>query len=87
MLDELKEDTLVRKVGGRFRLTALLQKRMVDLQRGALPLVDIKTDNLLEIAIQEILQDKIYLDSSEQVRITGEVAEAPDGPDIDPDSA
>jgi hypothetical protein len=28
MLDELKEDAIVDKVGGRFKLSALIQKRM-----------------------------------------------------------
>jgi DNA-directed RNA polymerase subunit omega len=52
----------VNKVGGRFKLTALIQKRMLELMDGARPLVD--RDNLtdLEVVIQEILQDKITID-------------------------
>ena len=72
MLDELKEEAIVNKVGGRFKLSTLIQKRLVALNAGSRPLVDIKTDNKLEIVIQEIIQDKIYLDSSAQLKITGQ---------------
>ena len=75
MLDELREEFIVNKVGGRFKLSTLIQKRLVALNGGSRPLVDLKTDNKLEIVIQEIIQDKIYLDTSAEVRITG----APDG--------
>lgn len=74
MIDELREDAIVNKVGGRFRLSTLIQKRMVALNRGSRPLVDLKTENQLEIVIQEIIQDKIYLDSSKQLQVTGEDA-------------
>ena len=62
MIEALKEEEIVNKVGGRFKLTALIQKRMLELMDGARPLVerDIKTD--LEVVIQEILQDKIAID-------------------------
>jgi DNA-directed RNA polymerase subunit omega len=72
MLDELREEAIVNKVGGRFKLSTLIQKRLVALNAGSRPLVDMKTDNKFEIVIQEILQDKIYLDSSQQLKITGE---------------
>ena len=68
MLEELKEEELISKVGGRFRLSSLIQKRTVALNRGAKPLVSVRTNDLMEIAIQEILQDKIYLDESGSVR-------------------
>ncbi len=72
MLDELREEAIVNKVGGRFKLSTLIQKRLVALNAGSRPLVDLKTDNKLEIVIQEIIQDKIYLDTSQQLKITGE---------------
>ena len=71
MLDELREEFIVNKVGGRFKLSTLIQKRLVALNAGSRPLVDLKTDNKLEVVIQEIIQDKIYLDTSAEVRITG----------------
>ncbi len=63
MIDALKSDEIVNKVGGRFKLTALIQKRMIELMDGARPLVerrDGQTD--LEVVIEEILQDKIAID-------------------------
>ena len=72
MLDALREEAIVKKVGGRFKLSALIQKRLVQIMAGARPLVDLKTDNKLEIVIQEIMQDKIYLDTSMQLKVTGE---------------
>jgi DNA-directed RNA polymerase subunit omega len=72
MLDELKEEGIVKKVGGRFKLSTLIQKRMIMLNQGARPLVEMRgnTDKMA-IVIQEILQDKIYLDASEQVQARG----------------
>lgn len=64
MLDELKEEEIVKKVGGRFKLSSLIQKRMVALNRGTRPLVELQTKNAMEIVVQEIIQDKIFLDSS-----------------------
>jgi DNA-directed RNA polymerase subunit omega len=68
MLDELKEEGIVNKVGGRFKLSTLIQKRMVALNTGARPLVDIRGGDKLSIVVQEILQDKIYLDLSGNLR-------------------
>jgi DNA-directed RNA polymerase subunit omega len=68
MHDELKEEAIVNKVGGRFKLSTLIQRRMVELNRpGAKPLVDMRTHDKMAIVIQEILQDKIYLDNSSAV--------------------
>ena len=57
MLDAFREETIVRKVGGRFKLSALIQKRMVALNRGARPLVDIVANNPMMIVVEEILND------------------------------
>jgi len=62
MIEALKSDEVVNKVGGRFRLTALIQKRMFELMEGARPLVDRGSMTDLEVIIQEILQDKIAID-------------------------
>src|SRR5581483_10190588 len=74
MHDELKEEGIVNKVGGRFKLSTLIQKRMVALNTGARALVEIrgadKSDNMA-ICIQEILQDKIFLDSSGEIQMRG----------------
>ena len=62
MIEALKSDEIVNKVGGRFKLTALIQKRMLELMDGARPLVERGNMTELEIVIQEILQDKIAID-------------------------
>jgi DNA-directed RNA polymerase subunit omega len=69
MLDELKEEGIVNKVGRRFKLARLIQKRMVALMTGAKPLANVRTLDKLAIIVQEILQDKIYLDMSGNVQI------------------
>lgn len=71
MLDELKEEGIVNKVGGRFKLSTLIQKRLVALNTGARALVEVKGGDKMSIVIQEILQDKIYLDQSGEVRARG----------------
>jgi DNA-directed RNA polymerase subunit omega len=71
MLDDLKEEKIVNKVGGRFKLSTLIQKRMVALNTGARPLVDLRTTDKMAIVLQEILQDKIFLDSTGTVQTRG----------------
>jgi DNA-directed RNA polymerase subunit omega len=72
MLEDLKEEAIVNKVGGRFKLSTLIQKRLVQLNRGSRPLVDNPPENKMEIVLQEILQDKIYLTPSGNAAIMGE---------------
>jgi DNA-directed RNA polymerase subunit omega len=72
MIDELREEEIVRKVGGRFKLSTLIQKRLVALNSGARQLVDLKSDNKMQIVIQEILQDKIYLDTELNLQIAAD---------------
>lgn len=74
MYDELKEEEIVRKVGGRFKLSTLIQKRMVQLNQGARPLVETYETDKMAIVLKEILQDKIFLDTSQNVGIN----ESPD---------
>ena len=83
MLDAFKEEKIVNKVGGRFKLSALIQKRMVALNRGARPLIELQTKNLMEVVVQEILQDKIYLDTSGNVRVRANAAVLDGGPSPD----
>jgi DNA-directed RNA polymerase subunit omega len=69
MIDELREEEIIKKVGGRFRLSTLIQKRLVQLNAGSRPLVDPKNDNKMQIVINEILQDKIFLDTDLSVQM------------------
>jgi DNA-directed RNA polymerase subunit omega len=63
MIELLRNDDIIEKVGGRFKLTSLIQKRWLELMRGARPLIEHtagKTE--MEIIMEEILQDKIGID-------------------------
>ncbi len=63
MIELLRNDDIIEKVGGRFKLTALIQRRWLELMRGARPLVDNtqgKTE--MEIVMEEIAQGKIEID-------------------------
>ena len=83
MIDALKEEEIVNKVGGRFKLSTLIQKRLAAINAGARKLVSFDSDNQMEIVVQEILQDKIYLDHSNKVRVVGEVDDAGGPPELD----
>ena len=74
MLDDLKEEEIVNKVGGRFKLSTLIQKRMVALNTGAKPLVDPRSGDKLQIVLEEIIQDKIYLDASGNLQMNNQTA-------------
>ena len=70
MLDITTEEELVQLVGGKFKLTSLIQKRIVDLNRGAPPLVEFEDNEeptLREIVIKEILEGKIELAAREEL--------------------
>ena len=71
MIEELKDENLIRKAGGRFRLTSLIQKRLAHLNRGAVPFAEDPTGK----------EDKISLDLDGNLEIssrdkagTGDVA-------------
>ena len=81
MIEELREEAIIKKIGGRFKLSTLIQKRLVQLNGGARPLVDAKNDNKMQIVINEIMQDKIYLDTEMNVQVAAAQPAGP--PDID----
>lgn len=84
MLDELQEEEIVKKVGGRFKLSTLIQKRLVALNQGSPMLVDMSTtQDKMKIVIQEILQDKIYLDTESNLRVVGGEMSAGGPPELD----
>ena len=61
MIEALKNTDLINKIGGRFRFTALVQKRWRELLFGARPLVEPGDMTQLEIAIREIAEGKIAI--------------------------
>jgi len=62
MIEALKSDEIVNKVGGRFKLCALVQRRLGQLMDGSRPLVERDGRSDLELVIEEIMQDKITLE-------------------------
>ena len=83
MLEELKEEEIVKKVGGRFKLSTLIQKRLVQLNAGSRALVDLDAADKMTVVLQEIMQDKIYLDTENNLRVTGGEAGAGGTPEFD----
>jgi len=59
MIEELKNDDIIEKVGGRFKLAALMQKRWLELMQGSRPMVDHEGRSELDVIAQEIVENKI----------------------------
>jgi DNA-directed RNA polymerase subunit omega len=65
MIEEFKNTEIVDKIGGKFKLSALIQKRMVELMHGARPLIEnIEGKTMMEIVVAEIMEDKIAIDDT-----------------------
>lgn len=62
MIEALKGDEIVNKVGGKFRLAAMIQRRLKELIEGSRPLVDSRGKTLVEVVVDEIMNDKIAVD-------------------------
>jgi DNA-directed RNA polymerase subunit omega len=77
MYEELKQEDIVRKVGGRFKLSTLIQKRLVQLNQGARPLIQISDEDNMAVVLQEIMHDKIFLDTSDNVGFSQELEADP----------
>ena len=60
-MDVDRLERLTQKVGGRFKLTALLQKRLAELVKGSPALVDLPSNNFFEVALREIEEGRIEL--------------------------
>lgn len=71
MIHELKNEDLINKVGGRFKLTALIQKRMRELMMGARPMIEPGKMTPMEIVVQEIKEGLIAPASSGSTRGSG----------------
>ena len=82
MIEALKSDEVVDKVGGRFKLAVLIQRRLVDVTFGAPLLVERGEKTLVEAVVQEVLEGKVSLESPEkiarEVLLDDEGAAAPD---------
>jgi len=67
MIEHLKSEEIVDKVGGRFKLCVLIQRRLEDLMDGARPLVEREGRSDLELVIEEIMQDKITVGTVDEL--------------------
>lgn len=56
-------DQAIEKVGSKFKLTVLLQKRVRELVAGAQPLIKVEgQQSPINIALQEVMQDMVFFD-------------------------
>lgn len=78
MIEALKSEQIVEQVGGRFKLCALIQKRLVELMEGARPLVERNGMRDLELVVEEIRQGKIAIEDVDGTLNPGGIA-----PEID----
>jgi DNA-directed RNA polymerase subunit omega len=64
MIEDLKDTQIVNRIGGKFKLSSLIQKRMVELMEGARPLIeDTEGKTMMEIVVEEIKYEKIAVDT------------------------
>lgn len=70
MIESLKDDDIIRKVGGAFRFTAMVQRRLKELIEGSRPLIDASGMKIVEIAVEEIVQGKIVIDYEHSVGLS-----------------
>ena len=70
MIEALKGDDAVRQVGGAFRFTALVQRRLKELIEGARPLVASQGKTMVQVAVEEVAQGKVAIDYERTEGIT-----------------
>jgi DNA-directed RNA polymerase subunit omega len=85
MLEELKEEKIVNKVGGRFKLSTLIQKRLVQLNQGSRALVNVNTHDKMVIVMHEIMEDKIFLNMNNELKTIEDIQFVGEGPQLDMD--
>ncbi len=62
MIEKLKDDDVINMVGGRFKLTAMIQKRWNEILQGSRFLVKNEGMTDMEAIVQEISEEKVYID-------------------------
>ena len=72
MIEAFRNDEIVNKVGGRFRLAALIQRRWIQLMQGARPMVERKGLTDIEVVVKEILEGKIEMELLSELETTEE---------------
>ena len=56
-------------MGGRFKLTALIQKRMLEIMQGARPMVEPEGLTPMELVVEEISRGYIDIDWDKSINI------------------
>ena len=69
MIEELREEEIIKKDRRAVQAFDADPETSGADQRRRRPLVDTKTDNKMQIVINEIMQDKIYLDTEMNVQV------------------
>jgi DNA-directed RNA polymerase subunit K/omega len=71
-VDKTHFEELVEAGGGRFEMTVLVQRLLQELARGGFPMVTSEESrSLIDIALQEVLENKIELQESEADALLG----------------
>ena len=68
MIEALRNDDIINKFGGRFKLCILIQRRCLQLMQGARPMVDDEGLTAIEVVIKEIEEEKIELEFPDDER-------------------
>ncbi len=84
MIEALKSDDILLKVGGRFKLCVLIQRRLEQLMDGARPLIEREGRSDLELVIEEIVQDKITIQWLDQLEEDDAMTTLPAGASDEP---
>lgn len=80
MIEALKSDDMANRFGGRFKLCALIQRRIVQLMDGARPMVDRNGRSDLELVIEEITSGKLSFDFDPSGEVDADQYFSPDSP-------
>ena len=67
MIDAFRNDEIIEKYGGRFKLCVLIQRRWLQLLQGARPMVKTRGLTDLEVVVKEIMEGKIDVEFIEDV--------------------
>ena len=76
-MDFRKIQEAQERFGGPFAMTAILQKRVRELVQGSRPLIDTDKTRPIDIALEELLANRLALDLSGGSGEDGSMPEAP----------
>lgn len=62
MIEAFRNDDIVDKFGGRFKLCTLIQRRWLQLLQGARPMVESQGLTDLEVVVKEIMEGKLEME-------------------------